>query len=117
VACGEEEPCLLSSIESMPEEFRMAITAIHPDFELRHSKMAGSRYFMNTCKCGAHFGDFYLFSEPGGAFFPIDDDDAARIEVIQLPFQGDYPFACSMGVGPGDIILKHGKRVSWSDLK
>jgi hypothetical protein len=27
-------------------------------------------YYANTCQCGALFGDHYLVSEPGGAFFP-----------------------------------------------
>jgi len=117
LASGAGEPFMLSSIESMPDEFLLAITAIHPDYELRYSQMVGSRYFMNTCKCGAHFGDFYLFSEPGGAFFPTEDDEAAEIEVIELPFHGSYPIACSPGIGTGGIILRHGKRIALGDLK
>jgi hypothetical protein len=117
LASGDEEPFMLSSIESMPEEFLLAITAVHPDYELRYSQMAGTRYFMNTCKCGAHFGDFFLFSEPGGAFFPTEDEEAAEIEVIELPFKGNYVIACSPGMGTGGLILQHGRRVDLAEIK
>ncbi len=111
LASGEGNPFLLSNIESMPDQVLAAIRAINPNYELRTSRTAESQYFMNTCPCGAHFGDFYLYCEPGGAFFPTTEAEAARIEVMPLPFQGEFSIVCSPGIGTGDLILQHGKQV------
>lgn len=116
LASGMEEPFVLSDILAMPEEFLLAITAAQPNYERRYSKMAGTEYFMNTCQCGAHFGDFYLYCEPGGAFFPTEEDEAARIEVIELPILGEHAIDCSPGMGTGGLILAHGKRVDWGKI-
>lgn len=113
LAAGAENPYVLSNIKEMPEAFLLAIEAVHPQFEKRQSYTAGSAYYMNTCPCGAHFGDFYLFSEPGGPFFPTTKEEAAGLEVIELPIEGEHVFACSPGYGTGDIILLHGRRVQW----
>jgi hypothetical protein len=104
------EPFTLNNIQAMPDEFLAAIRRIQPSYEKRASKMAGISYFMNVCPCGAFFGDHYLFAEPGGAFFPMDDDEAGEIEVYKLPFKGTYEFTCSAGLGTGRSILEHGKR-------
>lgn len=117
IASGEGQPFVLSDIRDMPEEFLLAITAVQPYYEKRYSKMAGREYFMNICPCGALFGDFYLYCEPGGAFFPTEEDEAARIEVIEIPLQGSFEIDCTPGIGTGGIILLHGKRLSWTDLK
>jgi hypothetical protein len=116
LASGDDEPFVLSDIRSMPEEFLFAIIAAQPNYELRHSRMAETDYYMNTCSCGAHFGDFYLFCEPGGAFFPTEKDEAAGVEVIELPIHGEHSIDCSPGMGTGGLILKHGKRLHWGDL-
>ena len=76
----------------------------------RHSRTAGETYYANTCECGANFGDFYLFSEPGGAFLPDSDEAAASIQLETLPFTGTLRFASSYSVGIGEYILRHAKR-------
>lgn len=76
----------------------------------RHSRTAGEAYYANTCECGANFGDFYLFSEPGGAFFPNTDDAARAIGLEPMPFSGTLKFAASYSHGIGDYILQHAKR-------
>ncbi len=116
LASGKEEPFVLSDIRSMPDEFLLAITAAQPNYERRHSKMADTEYFMNTCPCGAHFGDFYLYCEPGGAFFPTEEDEASRVEVIELPIEGEHSIDCSPGMGTGGLILEHGKRIDWGSI-
>src|SRR5260370_26338973 len=75
----EDEPVILNNIGQIPEAILRHILATHPAFEKRTSRTAGNAYYMNTCSCGAHFGDFYLHSEPGGAFFPDTEEDASRI--------------------------------------
>ena len=57
-----------------------------------YSKQAGGRYFMNHCEhCNATQGDFFMHSEPGGAFFPTTEGEAGRITVYPIaePFEGN----------------------------
>ena len=48
----------------MPKVILDYLASVHPRFEKRTSKTAGTSYYMNVCGCGANFGDFYPFSEP-----------------------------------------------------
>jgi hypothetical protein len=113
LASGDmKEPFMLSDIKSMPAELLAAIQRIHPRYEIRDSRTKGIRYYMNICTCGAHFGDYYLFSRPGGAFFPHSDEDATAIQIHELPLKGDFKIVCSPGLGTGGVILKHGKWIT-----
>lgn len=103
------EPLILDNIHEMPEEILRHILSVHPQFEKRTSRTAETAYYMNLCKCGANFGDFYLHNEPGGAFFPYDEQDAERITIEELPFTGAFEFDCSYGMGTGTIIFEHGQ--------
>ena len=107
----ENEPLILQNIHTLPKSVLDAITARHPHFEKRASKTADTKYYMNTCNCGAHFGDFYLFSDPGGVFFPMDENEASRITIEELPLTGTFKFNCSYGEGLGDFIFEHAKKV------
>lgn len=104
------EPLILDNIHAMPQTILDYVVSVHPHFEKRTSKTAGTAYYMNTCDCGAHFGDFYLFSEPGGAFFPADEAEAGNITIEQLPFAGTFEFDCSYSMGLGDLIFEHARR-------
>lgn len=114
LASGGGEPFVLSDIRSLPEEILLSMTAAQPNYELRCSQTTGSEYLMNTCPCGAHFGDYFLYSKPGGAFFPTAEDEAAQIE---LPLQGSFEIDCSPGMGLGGFILQYGKRLSWDSIE
>ena len=51
----------------------------------------GGSYLMNSCAhCQAAQGDFFLYSEPEGAFFPTSPEGLARIRVIPM----EEAFAC-----------------------
>jgi hypothetical protein len=106
----ENEVLILHNIHTMPKLLLDAIVSRHPRFEKRTSKTAGTAYYMNTCGCGAHFGDFYLFSEPGGAFFPMDENEASRIIMEELPLTGTFELDCSYGMGLGDLIFERAKK-------
>ncbi len=109
--CEAGEPVLLEGIEDLPSELLQAVKARHLRYEKRFSKTAETPYFMNVCSCGAHFGDFYLFSEPGGAFFPSDDNEAQQITIEELPVKGEWELTANYSVGTGAQIFEHGKRV------
>ena len=47
-----------------------------------HSKQAEQTYWMNHCqRCGIRQGDHDLHNEPGGAFLPLDEEDASLIRL------------------------------------
>ena len=104
---GPTDLFFLTAITSMPAEVFECVVLRNPRYTLRHSRASESTYYCNTCECGAHFGDFYLFSRPGGAFFPETEAGAARINYRRLPFTGALPFECSWSQGMGGFILTH----------
>lgn len=105
------ELVLLTNIRSMPTDVLAHLARRHPSYMKRYSRMADDTYFANTCgHCSANFGDFYLFSEPGGAFFPTTEEEAAAIELLQLPLEGLFEFDCDFAYGIGDFILNHCQR-------
>jgi hypothetical protein len=69
----------------MPSELLAFIQQRQPRYKKQYSRTAQMSYYANTCQRGALFGDHYLVSEPGGAFFPEDCADAARIEISRAP--------------------------------
>ena len=109
---AEGEPLILDNIHTMPKPLLDAVLSRHPHFEKRASKTAGTAYYMNSCACGAHFGDFYLFSEPGGAFFPTDENEASRITIEELPLTGTFELDCGYGMGLGELIFEHAKKLN-----
>lgn len=105
-----DEPILIDNITRMPDALLKLILGIHPHYQKRHSKMAGSEYFMNLCPhCHAHFGDFFLFSEPEGAFFPMTDEAAAAITIRRLPIDQTLEVEGSYGIGLGGAIFEKGR--------
>jgi hypothetical protein len=100
----------LTNIISMPAEVFEYIARGNQRYMRRHSLAADTIYYANTCECGANFGDFHLFSEPGGAFFPESEADAAQVNYHELPFEGSMPFECSWSHGLGELIIAHGKK-------
>ena len=66
-----------------------------------YSQQAGSTYYMNHCEhCGAKLGDFYMHSEPGGAFFPMSPADASKmiLRKVDAPFEARISLSsCNVG--------------------
>lgn len=101
---------LIQSITEMPDSLLRLIRDVHPHYEKRRSRMANSDYFMNVCpQCNAHFGDFFLFSEPEGAFFPMTDEATAAITIRKLPIDTNVEIDGSYSMGPGETIFQQGK--------
>ncbi|HWA27552.1 MAG TPA: hypothetical protein VG734_17990 [Lacunisphaera sp.] len=109
---GSEEggdPILIDNVARMPDALLKQILEIHPHYQKRHSRMAGSDYFMNVCpSCQSHFGDFFLFSEPEGAFFPMTDEAAAAITIRRLPIDHNLEVEGSYSMGLGGVIFEKG---------
>jgi Domain of unknown function (DUF5710) len=62
------------------------------------SKTKNSKCWMNHCEhCDAKIGDFFLHSEPGGAFFPMSEDESTITDSIMFEdgnflFNGGFSF-------------------------
>jgi hypothetical protein len=106
---------LLSRVTSLPGNVLAYVQSEFPHYQLAHSKTASFSYYANLCKCGANFGDFYLFSEPGGAFFPETPEAARLVDLTQVPIEDVIEIGCSWAEGtPADMILEYGRRVTSS---
>lgn len=104
------EPVLIQSVTQMPDSLLKLIREVHPHYEKRRSRMADSEYFMNVCpNCRSHFGDFFLFSEPEGAFFPMTDEATAAITIRKLPIDQTVEIEGSYSMGLGAAIFEQGK--------
>jgi hypothetical protein len=106
-----DEVCTLSEITEMPASVLAFVQKRFPSFKRKFSKTTGSEYYANTCpKCGVLSGDFFLHCEPGGSFFPESKEDAAALNVEEIPLEGPIEVEAGLGMGSGDLILEHGKR-------
>jgi len=101
---------LLSSVEDLPEELVNLLCPRYPFLRKRFSKTAGVRYFMNHCACGAPVGDFFLHSEPGGAFFPTTPEEVEQMVVRELPVSGPFKVEADYGRVFPDLIGTYARR-------
>lgn len=105
--------CILSSIKDMPKDLLEYIQSRVPNFQMKYSKTVEDSYYANTCpKCSSLSGDFFLHSEPGGPFFPTDEDEAKELYVIELPITDPVEIECIYSVGTGELILENAQRIA-----
>ena len=108
----EGETCILADIYELPKEVLLFIKKRVPTFKLKHSKTVGQEYFANTCpKCGVLSGEFFLHSEPGAPFFPIDNEEAKTLYMTEIQLSYPVTVKASIHIGTGDLILKHAKKI------
>ena len=82
----EGEIFILSDIQELPKDVYFFIKNRVPSFRMKYSNMAGHKYLGNTCpKCGLLSGEFFLHAEPGGPFFPGDENDAKSLCIREVP--------------------------------
>lgn len=80
-----------------PEAARSA-QAVQPAYRQGYSRTTESRYWANHCpSCQALQGDFHLYSEPGGAFWLADAEDAARMKA--RPLKGGFAADGGLALG------------------
>lgn len=103
--------CILSDIRELPPVIRHFIEAKFPTFQLRYSKTTRSKHYASTCpQCRVLSGDFYLHLEPGAPFFPTDEQEAVCLTLEEVPLDGPIQVRAGLGMGPGELILKHARR-------
>ena len=103
---------VLSDIDDIPQEILSFVQTKVPTFKLKQSKMAGKKYFANTCpKCGVLYGDFFLHAEPGAPFFPTDEQDAKSLYMKEIPLAKSVEIRADLNLGLGEMILSNVKRI------
>ena len=109
---SDSEICILSDITEIPKKVLSHIQKRVPTFKLRDSKMAGHKYFGNTCpKCGVLTGEFFLHSEPGAPFFPTNAEEASSLYLTEIPLSKSIEIRTSLATGVGNLILNNAKKV------
>lgn len=82
-------PVWASQLSRVTKGTAKLLAAKAPNLRLAYAKMSNSTYYANHCPdCGALQGQYFLFQEPGGAFFPVSREQAQRISLkrISQPF-------------------------------
>ena len=77
-----------------------------------YSKTAGGVYYMNHCQiCFVKMGDFFMHSEPEGAFFPTSVHSASNITLFKLrEVDGKVAINGSAGYQTPDFISQYSKK-------
>lgn len=89
-----ETPTIIHYVDFLPQSVQRRVSALSKNYRLDFSKTTQSSYWMNHCDhCGMKQGDFEMYCEPEGAFFPMNEHDAAY---ITLHFVAE-PFEASCG--------------------
>ena len=66
-------PLIVYNKKNLPTDILKIIQEKYPFHKSTYSYTVQDRYIANTCEyCSALQGDFYLYEEPDGAFFDID---------------------------------------------
>lgn len=102
---------IFSGVTWLPSGTVVALRRVNPGYRRRFSKTAGMDYFMNHCSCGAQLGDFFMHSEPGGAFLPMDAKSAAAIKLRLLSKGEPVKLDGSAGASFPSLIWEHAQRV------
>lgn len=79
---------LVSHVSRLSPAVLAELQAASPHYRFGTTKSAG-QYFMNFCAgCQAAQGDFFLYSEPDGAFFFMSEEDVhgVRIKAVEESF-------------------------------
>lgn len=74
------EPTILIYVTALLPSVAARMAAMTRHYRIDFSKTVGGSYWMNHCEaCGMKQGDFELYCEPTGAFFPMSEHDATQI--------------------------------------
>ncbi|PUD98353.1 MAG: hypothetical protein C3L25_12695 [Candidatus Sedimenticola endophacoides] len=109
----DQEVFILSDVVTLPSNILEYLRNRVPSFKLKYSKTVGAKYYANTCpSCGMLSGDFYLHSEPGAPFFPMDEEEAAQLFLTEVPIEEPVIIQAGLHTGTGELIVKHAQRIA-----
>ena len=109
----DDEICILSDIEELPQDILHHMAKRSPSFKLQYSQTLGESYYGNTCPhCSMLTGDHYLHATPGGAFFPVNEEEARRLYITEIPIKAPVFIEAAYRIGVGDLILECAQKIS-----
>jgi len=87
-----DEPSIVHYVTDLLPSVAARINVLSRHYCVDFSKTTQSSYWMNHCDhCGVKQGDFEMYSEPEGAFFPVDEYAASQISLSEVA----EPFGCN----------------------
>jgi len=94
-------PSMVAYVTDLPAAAAARIKAATTRYFLDFSKTTNSSYWMNHCEhCGMKQGDFAMYCEPGGAFYPMDEDAVSSIKLEAV----SAPFSCNGETSYDDLL-------------
>ena len=102
VGAGGKTTALSILAKEMPKPLLDAIREFHSQYELRYSYTAMDSTYVNVCECRANFGNFFLYEEPGGPFFPMSSEQASLLTIRTLQIKGTFEFE---NIGTNDDVF------------
>lgn len=109
----EQVICILSDVVKLPTNILEYLRKRVPTFKLKYSQTVGDKYYANTCpSCGMLSGDFFLHSEPGAPFFPMDEEEAANLYLTEIPIESPAFIQAELHMGTGELIVEHARRIA-----
>jgi len=94
------------------------INKLFPNYKIAYSKTAESSYWANHCEhCGALQGDFFLHSEPDGAFFPLEIEEYEQLTFITVPSKFDIEIDADYSwLSNSDDIPVYAKSITYEEF-
>lgn len=114
-----EAKSFFNTVTYLDAEVAAFLTREFPFFKLGFSRTVGEKYWANHCsKCGALQGDFFNHNEPGGAFFPMTEEECRSLTLVKLPFGYDAGLRGSFSFSTNeDEVFDLALKKNWEDLK
>ncbi|EIP5862260.1 DUF5710 domain-containing protein (plasmid) [Methylocaldum sp. MU1018] len=100
-------PTIVYYVSALPERVINYMQVYSHHYKLDFSKTMQTSYWMNHCEhCGMKQGDFEMYEEPDGTFYPLDAAAAAQITLHFI----NEPFSCSGTCSYGVDMFAYMKR-------
>jgi len=97
--CASGQPSFVHYVTDLLPKVAARIGGLSRYYRVDFSKTTQSSYWMNHCEhCGIKQGDFEMYCEPSGAFFPMSKE-AASLIVLEVIAE---PFGCNGSTSYGD---------------
>ena len=97
-----DEPTIVHYVTDLLPAVAARVKAFSRHYRVDFSKTTQGSYWMNHCEhCGMKQGDFEMYCEPQGAFFPMDERAASLIVLNEV----GEPFGCNGSTADGDHMF------------
>ena len=102
-----DEPTIVHYVTDLLPAVAARVKAFSRHYRVDFSKTTQSSYWMNHCEhCGMKQGDFEMYCEPQGAFFPMDERAASLIVLREFA----EPFGGNGSTAYGDHLFEYMRR-------